>query len=280
MIRFEETDNPDVNIVLSVDKPIYAGKTAFQEVEVFENAVFGRVLALDGIVQTTERDEFVYHEMLVHPAMFAHGAARRVLIIGGGDGGAIEAALKHPVERVTMVEIDAQVIELCRTHLPTVCGDAFDDTRLDLIIGDGVKYVAETEQRFDVILVDSTEPVGPGVVLFETPFYASCQRCLAASGILVTQNAVPFLQGDVARDACARLKPLFVDVALYLASVPTFIGGHMVFAWASDDAGTRQVAVETLAERHAEAAIATRYYTPEVHKAAFALPPYIGELLA
>ncbi len=279
MIRFEETDNPDVNIVLSVSRPIYAGKTAFQAVEVFENPVFGRVLALDGIVQTTERDEFVYHEMLVHPAMLAHGAARRVLIIGGGDGGALEEVLKHAVERVTMVEIDAQVIELCRAHLPSICGDAFDDARLDLVIGDGVKFVAETDARFDVILGDSTEPVGPGVVLFETPFYISCRRCLAEGGILVTQNAVPFLQREVARDACARLKPLFADVALYLAPVPTFIGGHMVFAWASDDAEARHVPLETLSQRHAAAAIAMRYYTPEVQRAAFVLPPYIGELV-
>ncbi len=278
MIRFEETDNPDINLLLGVSRPIYAGKTEFQTVEVFENAVLGRVLALDGIVQTTERDEFVYHEMLVHPAMFAHGAARRVLIIGGGDGGAIEELLKHPVERVTMVEIDAQVIELCRAHLPSICGDAFDDPRLDLVIGDGVKFVAETEQRFDVVYVDSTEPVGPGAVLFEAPFYADCRRCLAPGGILVTQNAVPFLQSDVTRNAVKRLTPLFADVALYLAAVPSFIGGFMAYAWASDDREVRQTPVETLAARLAETGIAMRYYTPDIHRAAFTLPPYVTEL--
>ncbi len=279
MIRFEETDNPDINLVLDVSRPIYAGKTGFQTVEVFENAVLGRVLALDGIVQTTERDEFVYHEMLVHPAMFAHGKAKRALIIGGGDGGAIAAVLKHPVEQVTMVEIDAQVIELCRAHLPTVCGDAFDDPRLDLIIGDGVKFVAATDRRFDVIYVDSTEPTGPGAVLFETPFYADCRRCLAEGGILVTQNAVPFIQGDVTRNAVERLTPLFADVALYLAAVPSFIGGFMAYAWASDDQDVRQTPIETLAERFADCGLKTHYYTPAVHRAAFALPPYIAEML-
>ncbi len=279
MIRFEETDNPDINIALRVSRPIYAGHTGFQNVEVFENETLGAVLALDGIVQTTERDEFVYHEMLVHPAMIAHPGARRVLIVGGGDGGALEEALKHPIEHVTMVEIDRRVIELCREHLPTISGEAFDDPRLDLVIGDGVAYVAGTERRFDVILVDSTEPVGPGAALFETPFYAGCRACLSPGGILVTQNAVPFLQREVARDAVRRLRPLFADVALYVAPVPAFVGGHMAFGWAAQDAETRATEAGTLERRFAEAKIATRYYTPEIHRAAFALPPYIAELM-
>ncbi len=279
MIRFEETDSEEVNLSLSVDRAIFTGETPFQKVEVFENRAFGRVLALDGIVQTTERDEFAYHEMLVHPPMFAHGAVKRVLVIGGGDGGAIEETLKHPVESVAMVEIDAEVIELCRAHLPTVCGAAFDDPRLDLVIGDGVRYVAETENRFDLILVDSTEPVGPGKVLFETPFYKSCRRCLAPGGILITQNAVPFLQRDVARNACARLKPLFRDVTLYLAAVPSFVGGFMAFAWASDEPAHRTVDRDALAARIDAAGIAMRYYTADVHQAAFALPPYIADSL-
>ena len=280
MIRFEETDNPDVNILLRVIKPIYAGHTGFQNVEVFENALLGGVLALDGIVQTTERDEFIYHEMLVHPPIFAHGDARRVLIIGGGDGGALEEALKHPVEQVTMVEIDREVIGLCRAHLPSICGDAFDDPRLDLIIGDGVEFVAETDRRFDVILVDSTEPAGPGAALFETPFYTDCQRCLAPGGILVTQNAVPFLQGEVARAAVTRLRPLFADVTLYLAPVPMFVGGYMAFGWATQNEEARKTPLAALERRCGEAGIKTRYYTPDVHKAAFVLPPYIGDLLA
>ena len=277
MIRFEETDSADVNLVLSVDMAIYSGKTGFQTVEVFENSVFGRVLALDGIIQTTEHDEFIYHEMLIHPALFAHGAAKRVLIIGGGDGGALEEVLKHPVDEVTMVEIDPDVIELCREHLPTVCGEAFDDPRLDLVIGDGVKFVAETENRYDVVFVDSTEPIGPGAVLFETPFYTGCRRCLAPGGILITQNAVPFVQKEVARNAMARLGPLFADVTLYLAPVPTFIGGFMAWAWASDNPEARQTPLATLERRFAEAGIAMRYYSSAMHQAAFILPPYLAE---
>ena len=279
MIHFEETDHPDINLLLRVSRPIYAGNTGYQDVEVFENETLGRVLALDGVVQITERDEFVYHEMLVHAPMFAHGEARRVLIVGGGDGGALEETLKHPVEAVVVVEIDRAVIDLCREHLPSICGDAFDDARLDLVIGDGAAFVAETDRRFDVILVDSTEPVGPGDVLFDTPFYADCRRRLAPGGILVTQNSVPFLQAPVARDAVKRLRRLFGDVALYLAPVPSFIGGHMAFCWAAEDAEARRTPLETLARRHARSGIGTRYYTPEVHQAAFVLPPYIGELI-
>ncbi len=279
MIRFEETDSEQANLSLSVDRAIYTGETAFQKVELFENAAFGRVLALDGIVQTTERDEFAYHEMLVHPAMFAHGAVKRVLVIGGGDGGAIEEVLKHPVEAVTMVEIDAEIVKLAREHLPMICGGAFEDPRLDLIIGDGLRFVAETEKRFDLILVDSTEPVGPGAVLFEPPFYTDCRRCLAPGGILITQNAVPFLQRDVAAKACTGLKPLFADVTLYLAAVPSFLGGFMTFAWASDEPAHRRIARDTLAERLAAAKIEMRYYTADVHQAAFALPPYIAASL-
>ncbi len=280
MIRFEESDNPDVNLLLRVSKPIFAGNTGLHNVEVFENELLGRVLVLDGIVQTTESDEFVYHEMLVHPPMFAHGEARRVLIVGGGDGGTLEEVLKHPVEHVTMVEIDRQVIELCRAHLPLISGDAFDDGRLDLIIGDGVGFVAETDRRFDVILVDSTDPVGPGKALFESPFYAGCRRCLAPDGILVNQNGVPFLMRDVSRDFCRRLRPLFADVTFYLAPVPTFVGGYMAFGWATQNREARTTPLETLKRRYADAGLGTQHYTPEVHRAAFVLPPYIRQLMA
>ena len=280
MIRFEESDNPDVNLLLRVSKPIFAGNTGLQNVEVFENELLGRVLVLDGIVQTTEGDEFVYHEMLVHPPMFAHGKARRVLIVGGGDGGTLKEVLKHPVEHVTMVEIDRQVIDLCRAHLPLISGDAFDDERLDLIIDDGVGFVAETDRRFDVILVDSTDPVGPGKVLFETAFYTGCRRCLAPDGILVNQNGVPFLMRDVSRDFFRKLRPLFADVAFYLAPVPTFVGGYMAFGWATQNEEARTTPLETLERRYADSGLDTQHYTPEVHRAAFVLPPYIRQLMA
>ena len=176
-----------------------------QRIRVFENARFGRVLTLDGVVQTTEGDEFIYHEMMAHVPILAHGAARRVLIVGGGDGGMAREVLRHrAVEHVTMVEIDAGVVEFSKKYLPSLSAGAFDDPRLDLVIADGADFVAQTDRRFDVAIIDSTDPVGPGEVLFTDTFYGRAKRCLAPGGVLVTQNGVPFMQGDeLAGTRCA-----------------------------------------------------------------------------
>ena len=152
---------------LRIDRLIYQCNTNLQEILIFENAVFGRVLVLDGVVQTTEADEFIYHEMLTHVPIIAHGAARRVLVVGGGDGGMIEEVLKHRrLEQVVMVEVDRSVVELCKKYLPTLSQGAFDDPRLQLIIADGSEYVSQTTQLFDVIIVDSPDPLGPAINLF------------------------------------------------------------------------------------------------------------------
>jgi spermidine synthase len=247
----------------------------------FENTTFGRALALDGVLQTTEKDEFIYHEMLAHLPILAHGAVRRVLIIGGGDGGMLEEVLKHRgVERVTMVDIDDTVIELSKLHLRSICGEAFEDPRLDLVIADGVDFVKTCAERYDVIIVDSTDPLGPGEVLFTEAFYQSCKRCLTPGGVLVTQNGVPFLQGAELSGTIACLRPLFADATCYLATVPTYVGGPMAFGWASDDPALRRNPVEVLRERFEAAGIDSRYYSPEIHLAAFTLPPYVAELMA
>ncbi len=261
---------------LRIDALLHEDKTEHQHLIVFENEAFGRVLALDGIVQTTERDEFIYHEMFVHVPVLAHGAVRRVLIIGGGDGGSLEEVLKHRiVEQVTMVELDPDVIDLSRTYLPSISGNAFDDPRTELIIGDGLAFVAGRERRFDLIIVDSTDPVGPGKVLFTEDFYRDCKACLEPGGILVTQNSIPFLQAEVIGEPIAALRRQFTDVTCYLAAVPSYFGGVMAFGWASDDPAPRQVPVEELERRFAAAGVATDYYTPDVHMAAFALPRHI-----
>ena len=266
---------------LRIDKLLHEDRTAHQHLVVFENEAFGRVLALDGIVQTTERDEFVYHEMLVHVPLLAHGAVRQVLIIGGGDGGSLEETLKHrDVERVTMVELDPVVIELSRRFLPSIGGDAFDDRRTELVIGDGLEFVAESRGRFDLIIVDSTDPVGPGKVLFTEAFYRNCRACLEPGGILVTQNSVPFLQPEAVGEPIPVLKRLFADATCYLAAVPSYFGGVMAFGWASDDPELRAVPVEELERRHRAAGIATDFYSPDVHQAAFALPPHVARLIS
>ncbi len=277
----EETLHDDLHVNLKADRVLFDSESAHQRLVLFENKTFGRVLALDGVLQTTEKDEFIYHEMLAHLPILAHGRVRKVLIIGGGDGGMLEEVLKHQtVDKVTMVDIDDTVIELAKRYLRSICGDAFEDPRTDLVIADGTAFVADCAERYDLIIVDSTDPLGPGEALFREPFYRDCKSCLSPGGILVTQNGVPFLQGEELSGTMACLRPLFADVSCYLATVPTYVGGPMAFGWGSDDVTLRRPSLEELRERLRQAGIETRYYTPEVHLAAFALPPYVAQLTA
>jgi spermidine synthase len=276
----EEILHDDLRIKIRIDRLLFDSETEHQRLKLFESKTFGRVLTLDSVVQTTESDEFIYHEMMAHLPILAHGAAKRVLIIGGGDGGMAEEVFKHEsVESLTMVEIDPGVVAFSRQYLPDICKGAFDDSRLNLVIADGAKFVAETEERFDVAIIDSTDPIGPAEVLFTEAFYGNVKRCLNAGGIVATQNGVPFLQGDELTSTLAAFRKLFRDPTCYLATVPTYVGGPMAFGWGTDDASLRQVSEERLAERFAAAGIETRYYTPAVHKAAFALPPYIQDMI-
>ncbi|GAA0288399.1 polyamine aminopropyltransferase [Rhodovulum strictum] len=264
---------------LRVGEVLYDSATDHQRLRVFINGTFGRVLTLDDVVQTTEGDNFIYHEMMTHVPILAHGAARRVLIIGGGDGGMAREVLRHrSVEHVTMVEIDAGVVDFSRTYLPMLSQGAFDDPRLNLVINDGAAFIRNTAEKFDVIVVDSTDPVGPGEVLFTDTFYGHAKRALTPGGILVTQNGVPFMQGAELTNTMRAFKALFADWGCYLASIPTYAGGPMAFGWGTDG-DARQTPLDVLDQRFAAAGIETDYYTPEVHKAAFALPAYVKRLM-
>jgi spermidine synthase len=276
---FTEKLHAHFQLELLVAKTLYQSRTEHQDLWIFENPSLGRVLALDGVIQTTEGDEFMYHEMLAHVPILAHGAVRRVLIVGGGDGGMLKQVLKHDVEQVVQVELDKGVIELSREYLPSLSRGAFEDPRTELIITDGAKFVAETDETFDVIIIDSTDPIGPGQILFSADFYASCKRCLAADGILVTQNGVPFLQADVMVNSYRRLRPLFADVTFFVAPIPTYGGGFMTFGWASMNEAARRQPQAVIKERVAKAGLETRYYNPDIHLASFALPNYIRELM-
>lgn len=259
-----------------VDEVLYRNRTGHQDLVIFRNNEFGRVMALDGVVQTTEGDEFVYHEMLAHVPILAHGRARRVLIIGGGDGGMLREVLRHEtVTHVTQVEIDAEVIETCKQYLPNHSRGAFDDPRVDIVIDDGFEFVSRAGDSFDVIISDSTDPIGPGEALYTQDFYAGCRQRLGEGGVLVTQNGNLFTQLDEVRTTAARLAPLFADATFYTAAVPTYLGGAMAFAWATDDAALRRVPLEELQARCTRSGIETRFYTPEVHQAAFALPRFV-----
>jgi spermidine synthase len=274
----DETLHENFRFSLKADRVLYESQTEHQHLVIFENADFGRVMMLDGVVQCTEKDEFIYHEMLVHVPLFAHGRANKILIIGGGDGGCLREALRHEGVEATLCEIDGSVIELSRRYLDCIAQGAFDHPRARLAIADGMAFVSQTEERFDVIAVDSTDPIGPAKSLFTREFYAACKRALAPGGILVTQSGLPFVQADELRQTAAHFRALFADAGAYTLMTPTYIGGQMALGWASDDADLRRVPTEDLRRRYAAAGFETDYYTPEVHAASFALPAYIGRL--
>ncbi|MEQ8377875.1 polyamine aminopropyltransferase [Parvibaculum sp.] len=258
------------------DRVLYEEETGQQHLVIFENGLFGRMMALDGITQVTERDEFIYHEMMTHVPILAHGAAKRVLIIGGGDGGILREVIRHrSVEHVTMVEIDPAVTDFCKKQLPQISAGAFDDPRLNLVFADGAKFVEDTDDSYDVIIVDSTDPIGPGEVLFREEFYRAAQARLTPGGVIVTQNGVPFMQGDELQSTMEKFRRLFKVASCYLATIPTYVGGPMAMGWGTDDETLKSVPLEELEKRYAAAGLTTRYYTPEVHKAAFALPRYV-----
>ncbi len=274
---FQERLYPHVRQSFEITKLLYRERTAHQDLIIFETPTYGRVLALDSVIQVTERDEYVYHEMLTHLPILAHGRARRVLIIGGGDGGILRETLRHhTVERVTMVELDRSVIDMCLRYMPSIPAKAFKDKRTDLVIADGARFVAETAARFDVIIVDSTDPIGPGEVLFTEAFYRNCHRSLTPGGVLVNQNGVPFMQADEVTMTYRRRKKSFVDVGFYVAAVPSYYGGLMALGWASDNPKLRHTPMATISRRFAAAKLKrTRYYTPAIHHAAFALPAFV-----
>ncbi|SDB54497.1 polyamine aminopropyltransferase [Belnapia rosea] len=255
----------------------------FQDIMVFQSETHGRVMLLDGVVQITEADEFVYQEMLTHVPLLAHGAAKRVLIIGAGDGGVLRRVLQHnTVERAVMVEIDGEVIRLAKEYLPGIAGDAWNDPRAEVIVGDGIDYVRQAEAgSFDVVIVDSTDPIGVGEVLFTDEFYANCARLLSEHGLVVNQCGVPFMQADELHETSLRRAKAFADVFAYVAAVPTYVGGFMTLGWAAKDPALRAATVGEVRERAQAAGIlgATRYWTPEIHCGAFNLPPYIAEHL-
>jgi spermidine synthase len=264
-----------------MDEVLFEVNTGHQHLIIFKNEQWGTVMALDGVIQTTEKDEFVYHEMMVHVPMLAHGKAKKVLIIGGGDGGILREVLKHEqVESVTQVEIDQKVIDMCIEYLPNHSQGAYDHPKANIVIADGVDFVNECSDQFDVIISDSTDPMGPGEVLFTSRFYQGIKNCLKDGGVFVAQNGVSFMQTDEVTTTHKRLSPLFEQASFYSGAVPTYVGGIMTFAWATDNLALKEVSIETLQERFKQSGIKMRFYTPEVHKGAFALPQYVLNAIA
>ena len=255
-----ETLYPDWGQRFLVKRELARVQSEFQDIVIFESFSHGRVMVLDGAIQITEADEFVYQEMLTHVPLLAHGEAETVLIIGAGDGGVLRRVLQHRgVKRAVMVEIDGEVI-----------------------VGDGIDYVKRAaDATFDAIIVDSTDPIGVGEVLFTDEFYANCARILSPRGLVVNQCGVPAMQADELRDTSLRRAKFFPHVSAYVAAVPTYVGGFMTLGWSAKDATLTQVSTAEIRRRAEAAGIlgTTRYWTPEIHTGAFNLPPYISNCL-
>lgn len=266
---YDETFEDNIRFGLRVQRMLHSERSPFQHIEIFESAAYGRVLALDGILMTSERDEHFYHEMLVHPALTTAADIRRVLIIGGGDGGTAREVLRYPeVEQVVMVEIDRRVVELCREHLPSI-GTAWDDTRLELRFQDGVAYVRESGAGlFDVVLVDGSDPVGPAKGLFSEEFYRGCRRLAGAGGVCAVQSESPFLTPRLFDDVVGTLRNVFGRALPYFGPAPLYSAGLWSWTHASDSADP--MAIRDTRAEHVEQH--TRYYNREIHRAAFALP--------
>jgi spermidine synthase len=281
--RLEEWETeawtPDVRFSVRVRERIFSQRSPYQHIEIVDTFAFGRMLWLDDTVQTSEGDQWAYHEMLVHVPMFTHPNPRRVLIIGGGDGGALHTVLHHPIEEVTMVEIDRDVIRACREYLPSVSAGAFDDPRVRLVYKDAFTFLDEDHDPFDVMILDIPDPIGPAMRLFTPEFYRKVYANLRSPGVVATQSGSPWLQPDVVIRAVNAMRAHFSQVRVYLGHVPTYPAGLWSFAMAARGYRTEVPSEEELAERFQRLALKTRYYTPEIHRAAFVLPPFIQELL-
>jgi spermidine synthase len=268
--EFREFHTPTTGLFFRTTSVLCSRSSAFQKIEVFDHDFYGRVLFLDGLVQTTERDEFYYHEMLVHPALICHPAPDSVLIIGGGDGGALKHVLSHPVKHATLVEIDPEVIDVCREYFPWLKA-CLKDKRSELVVADGNEFLAQSQRTFDVILVDSSDPVGPSAVLHQKEFFRKMKKRLKPGGVAASQSGSLLLHGPSFKSKSRFLKALFRVSRFYAGPVPTYPGGTWVYNFLSD-------AVDPL-DLKRKPPSGLGYYNPDVHRAAFALPNVLRKLV-
>jgi len=275
---FKETLYNDYQQKFKITEILYEEKTPYQHLVIFENPRFGRVLALDGAIQTTDAFEFIYHEMMVHVPLVAHPNPERVLIIGGGDGGVLREVLRHStVKKVTMVEIDTSVITMSEKYFPEHSAGAFENPRAEIVIADGFDFVKNATEKFDVIICDSSDPFGPAAVLFTSEFYGYCSKILKAGGIFVNQNGVPAMQANEMALTFRNRSPHFSDVRFFLAPVPHYAGGFMAMGWATNDPSYENLDIQLLKKRAQAIEGKLKYYSPAIHQASFALPPFIRE---
>lgn len=276
---FSEFHTENVKLSIRVEQQLYSGQSEFQRIDVFQSPEFGRFLTLDGYMMLTEKDEFIYHEMITHVPMAVHPNVRDVLIIGAGDGGVVRELSRYDtIEHMDLVEIDPMVVEVSRKYLPqTAC--RLDDPRVQIHYEDGLRYVRNRENCYDLIIVDSTDPFGPGEGLFTKEFYGNCYKALREDGIMVNQHESPFYDGDAraCKRAHQRIVSSFPISRVYQAHIPTYPSGHWLFGFASKK---YHPVKDMNAEQWKARGIRTRYYTTNLHRGAFALPAYVEEMLA
>lgn len=276
---YTEKHSDNVGITLKTTKTLFSGKSDYQQLDIVETLEFGRMMLLDGLVMVTERDEFIYHDMIVHPALFTHPAAKKVLVIGGGDGGSIREIMKHPeVELAVLCEIDGLVIDKSIELLPSLaCDIDGSNPRVKLHVDDGLAYIREHQGEFDVILVDSTDPIGPAVGLFEEDFYHLVFSALKDDGIMIAQSESPFYHAEIQKKMYQNLRAVFPIVEMYQAFIPTYPSGFWSFAFASKHYHPLN---DFDYERAAKRKFHTRYYNEELHRGAFMLPTFARENIA
>ena len=273
---YTEKHSENVGITMKVSRSLFSGKSEFQQLEIVDTLEYGKMMLLDGLVMVTERDEFIYHDMIVHPALFTHPSPKKVLVIGGGDGGSIREIMKHPeVEQAVLCEIDGLVIEKSIEFLPSMaCEIDGTNPRVKLHVDDGLAYIRDHQNEFDVILVDSTDPIGPAVGLFEEDFYRLVHGALKEDGIMVAQSESPFYHAKIQQSMYANLRNVFPIVEMYQAFIPTYPSGFWSFAFASK----RYHPVDDFdVQRASQRDFYTKYYNEKLHLGAFMLPTFARE---
>jgi spermidine synthase len=268
-----EVQSEDLELRFSVDSIVHSENSEFQNILIADTVEYGRMLLLDGAVMTTVKDEFVYHEMITHVPLNVHPMPKKVAVIGGGDGGVIREILKHEsVLEAVLIEIDEGVVRASQKYLPEI-SCALSDERVTILFEDGIEYLKNTENEFDVIIIDSTDPIGPAEGLFSKEFYESVFRALTTDGVFAAQTESPFLNREFIKAVYASISSIFPIAGLYLASIPTYPSGLWSFA-----IGSKIYDVTRPHCRHTVDGIATKYYTQNLHEAAFVLPRFVEEL--
>jgi len=275
---YSEYHSDSIKFSIQIEKQLYSAQSHFQRIDVFDSKELGRFFTLDGFVMITEKDEFIYHDMIVHVPMGVNPNIKKVLVIGAGDGGTVRELCRYEsIHHIDMVEIDEMVVRTCQTYFPEMT-KSLDDPRVHLYFEDGLHFVAQKKNSYDLIIVDSTDPFGPGEGLFTKQFYSDCYDALSVDGILVNQHESPFYPGYQANmlRAHKRIKESFPFATVYQAFIPTYASGHWLFGFASK---TKHPLLDYSAEKWNALKLDTKYYNSEVHTASFALPNYVKDLL-